>query len=143
MLEVINLKYDDFLKESIKTNMFNKDTIFNNILDKIEEEKLNEQLSILILLLVSRKDTYGFSIINELDLLIKKKLKNKEGTIYPILHTLEDKKLITSYWVDDEIRKKYYRISKLGKSHLKDKKSIVDYLKKPNPLIYTEEFSWI
>ncbi|WP_297522096.1 PadR family transcriptional regulator [uncultured Clostridium sp.] len=137
------MKYDDFLKESIKTNMFNKDTIFNNILDKIEEEKLNEQLSILILLLVSRKDTYGFSIINELDLLIKKKLKNKEGTIYPILHTLEDKKLITSYWVDDEIRKKYYRISKLGKSHLKDKKSIVDYLKKPNPLIYTEEFSWI
>lgn len=133
------MKNSDF-KKSINENMFNKDIIFNNILEKIEEDKLQENLFVLILLLINKEDTYGFELINKLDLLLKKELKNKEGMIYPILHLLEDKKLINSYWVDDDISKKYYRISKLGKIHLKEKKSIVDYLRMPNSLIYAEEF---
>lgn len=133
------MKNSDF-KKSINENMFNKDIIFNNILEKIEEDTLQENLFVLLLLLISKEDTYGFELINKLDLLLKKQLKNKEGIIYPILHSLEDKKLIISYWVEGDISKKYYRISRLGKSQLKEKKSIVDFLRKPNSFIYAEEF---
>lgn len=133
------MKYKDF-KKSINENMFDKDIIFNNILEKIEDDKLQERLFVLILLLISKDDTYGFELINKLDLLLKKDLKDKEGFIYPILHSLEDKKFISSYWVNDDTSKKYYKISRLGKIHLKEKKSIVDYLKMPNSLIYAEDF---
>ena len=60
-----------------------------------------------------------------------KKLKEKsqnifefqEGTLYPILHSLEEKNYITSYWDDTEIKKrKYYVITKDGKKHLQEKK---------------------
>ncbi|MGL4452820.1 MAG: PadR family transcriptional regulator [Sarcina sp.] len=133
------MKDKDF-KSSINKNMFDKDIIFGNILEKIEEDKLQENLFVLLLLLIAKEDTYGFDLVNKLDLLLKKELKNKEGTIYPILHSLENKKFITSYWVEGNISKKYYRISRLGKSQLKEKKSIVDFLRKPNSFIYTEEF---
>ena len=49
--------------------------------------------------------------------------KSAEGTLYPILHALEEEGLLTSYWVDVEVRKrKYYHITHKGKRQLKEKR---------------------
>ena len=47
----------------------------------------------------------------------------KEGTLYPILHGLEEKGFITSYWDETGAKKrKYYSITKKGKEQLKERK---------------------
>ena len=48
----------------------------------------------------------------------------KKGTLYPILHTLEEKRYITSYWDESSSKKrKYYSITKKGKDVLKEKET--------------------
>ncbi|MGL5635237.1 MAG: PadR family transcriptional regulator [Sarcina sp.] len=138
------MKYDELFKKSLNEDIFDKDKMFDNILKKIEEDKLKEKLSILLLLLVCKKDSYGFELINNLDALLKQKLKNKEGLIYPILHSLENKDYIKSYWKNDTTTtsKKFYTITKLGKDFIKEKDEVVDYLKHPNEFIYKENFLW-
>ena len=43
----------------------------------------------------------------------------KEGTLYPILHTLEVEQLVESYWDEEGGRKrKYYRITDKGRREL-------------------------
>lgn len=76
----------------------------------------------LVLNLLKEENLYGYEMIKRL----KEKSENifelKEGTLYPILHALEEKELITSYW-DNATGKnrKYYAITKKGKSELKEK----------------------
>lgn len=47
----------------------------------------------------------------------------KEGTLYPIIHTLEAKGLVESYWDDQSSKRKrkYYRIMEQGRLSLKEK----------------------
>ena len=136
------MNYDELFKKSLNADIFNKEKMFGNILLKIEEDKLKERLNILLLLLVAKRDSYGFELINELDLLLKKELKSKEGTIYPILHSLENREFIKSYWIKNDTDRKYYTITKLGKGYLKEKDTVVDFLRQPNKFIHKENFSW-
>ena len=66
---------------------------------------------------------------------LKEKSENvfelKEGTLYPILHALEEKQLITSYWDESTTKKrKYYAITEKGKKQLKDQKEEWDVFSK-------------
>ena len=77
----------------------------------------------LVLSLLEKENMYDYQMIKKL----KEKSQNifefQEGTLYPILHSLEEKNYITSYWDDTEIKKrKYYVITKDGKKHLQEKK---------------------
>ncbi|MGL4992155.1 MAG: PadR family transcriptional regulator [Sarcina sp.] len=137
------MNYNDLFKKSLDNDIFDKDKMFSGILQKIEEEKLKENLTVLLLVLIARKDSYGFELFECLDTLLKKKLKNKEGTIYPILHLLENKNYIKSYWSKENATKKYYTVTSLGKKFIAEKEDVVEYLKKPNQFIYKENFSWI
>lgn len=77
----------------------------------------------LILSLLETKNMYGYQMIKELSRKSKDLFKLKEGTLYPILHGLEEKNFISSYWDDTGTKKrKYYSITKEGKKHLKEKK---------------------
>lgn len=64
---------------------------------KINKELIKGSTDMLILNLLKNEDMYGYHMIKKL----KEKSKNvfdlKEGTLYPILHSLEEKNLITSY----------------------------------------------
>ena len=65
----------------------------------------------------------GINRINELSRKSKELFELKEGTLYPILHALEQKNYIISYWDETGAKKrKYYSITKDGKKHLKEKK---------------------
>ena len=77
----------------------------------------------LVLSLLENEDMYGYQMIKKL----KEKSQNifefQEGTLYPILHNLEERNYICSYWDDTGSKKrKYYSITKEGKKHLKEKK---------------------
>lgn len=90
---------------------------------QINKELLKGSTSILILSLLKRKDMYGYEMIKEMEIRSKGVFLFKEGTLYPILHGLENDKLIESYWETPEgkRKRKYYRITEAGKRILKEK----------------------
>ena len=92
---------------------------------KINKELMKGSTSILILSLLEKEDMYGYQITHELKRLSENVFELKEGTLYPMLHSLENEKAIESYWFDAENgkRRKYYTITKYGKALLVDKKS--------------------
>ena len=92
---------------------------------KIDSELMKGSTSILILTLLERQDMYGYQITQ----LLKEKSENvfelKEGTLYPMLHGLENENAVQSYWLDADNgkRRKYYRITLDGRRLLNHKKS--------------------
>jgi PadR family transcriptional regulator PadR len=65
---------------------------------------------------------YGYKIIKELELQSESVFELKEGTLYPILHALEEENLLESYWEEFDGRKrKYYHLTRKGTKRLKEK----------------------
>ena len=90
---------------------------------KINKELLKGSTSMLILEMLQTENMYGYQMIRKLSEKSEKVFELKEGTLYPILHGLEEEGVITSYWDETTAKKrKYYAITEKGKKHLKDKK---------------------
>lgn len=88
----------------------------------IDKSLLTGSMTMLVLKLLSEKDMYGYEMIDTL----RKKSQNvfelKAGTLYPLLHGLEEKGMLTVY--EQEFlgkTRKYYSITKEGKKLLKSK----------------------
>lgn len=91
---------------------------------KISKELLKGSTTTLILSLLHSKPMYGYEIIKELESKSNGIFSFKEGTIYPILHSLEEKELIVSYWGEGngKRKRKYYKINDQGKEFIQEKK---------------------
>ncbi|UHA75474.1 PadR family transcriptional regulator [Paenibacillus sp. 481] len=90
---------------------------------KIKKELMKGSTVILILTLLDRKDMYGYEMTKEIELRSEGVFTFKEGTLYPILHTLEVDQLVESYWNEEGGRKrKYYKLTEEGRLQLVDKK---------------------
>ena len=77
----------------------------------------------LILKLLDRKAMYGYEMTKEMEKSSDGLFTLKEGTLYPILHSLEADGFVEAYWDEVEGRKrKYYRITERGRRQLKEKK---------------------
>lgn len=77
----------------------------------------------LVLSLLENENMYGYQMIKKLSEKSKNVFEFQEGTLYPILHSLEEKNYISSYWDTTGVKKrKYYTITKEGRKHLKEKK---------------------
>ena len=74
----------------------------------------------LILSILQRGDSYGYAIIHEVRELSGGSMEWADGMLYPILHRLEKKNLIESYWGTAETgrRRKYYRLRREGETEL-------------------------
>ena len=88
----------------------------------VDKSLLTGSMTMLILKLLSEKDMYGYEMIDTL----RKKSQNvfelKAGTLYPLLHGLEEKGMLTVY--EQEYlgkTRKYYSITKEGKKLIKSK----------------------
>ena len=88
----------------------------------IEKSLVSGSMTMLILKLLSEKDMYGYEMIDTL----RKKSQNvfelKAGTLYPLLHGLEEKGLLTVY--EEEYAgkvRKYYSLTKQGRGLLEKK----------------------
>ena len=90
---------------------------------KVSRELLKGSTNMLVLSLLEDENMYGYQMIRKLSEKSKNVFEFQEGTLYPILHSLEEKNLISSYWDTTGTKKrKYYTITKEGKKNLKDMK---------------------
>jgi len=91
----------------------------------IEKSLITGSTTMLILKLLEGTDMYGYQMIEELRRKSNNAFELKAGTLYPLLHTLEQKNMLTSYEeITDNARvRKYYRITKHGRQQLKEKKA--------------------
>ncbi len=88
----------------------------------ISKELISGSTTMLVLSVIKNEDMYGYKIIRELEVRSEYAFSFKEGTLYPILHALEKERLVESYWVTADGRKrKYYHITKKGAKRLEEK----------------------
>ncbi len=90
----------------------------------IDRSLLTGSTTMLILKLLDERNMYGYQMIEELRKKSNNAFELKAGTLYPLLHTLEQKNMLTSYeeTADNARVRKYYSITKLGRKQLKEKK---------------------
>lgn len=90
---------------------------------RISRELLKGSTTLLVLSLLENENMYGYEMIKRLTEKSKNVFELQEGTLYPILHSLEEKNYITSYW-DKTVAKqrKYYSITNEGRKLLREKK---------------------
>ena len=90
---------------------------------KIEKSLLSGSTPLLVLSLLKDGDMYGYQMADELAQRSDDTFQLKEGTLYPLLHTLERNKLVTSYTKESEggRERKYYRLTDEGRRQLEHK----------------------
>lgn len=84
---------------------------------KISKELSKGSNGMLVLSVISRGEMYGYQIIKTVELMSNNVFQMNEGTLYPILHSLEMEKYLTSRWVESEEngrKRKYYKITEKG-----------------------------
>lgn len=89
----------------------------------IDKSLVSGSTSMLLLRLLEEKDMYGYEMIETLEKKSQNIFSLKAGTLYPLLHSLEEKNYLTSYEqeVNGKVRK-YYGITGGGKKYLQSKK---------------------
>ena len=89
---------------------------------KINKELTKGSTALLVLSVIAKEDLYGYQIIKTIEKQSDNVFSMKEGTLYPILHTLEANGYLTAYWVDADGRdRKYYKITDKGLKQLQEK----------------------
>lgn len=83
---------------------------------KIEKSLLSGNTPMLILSLLKSEDMYGYQMVEELARRSDDTFLLKEGTLYPLLHTLENNKLVRSYTrqTPSGRERKYYTLTEEG-----------------------------
>jgi len=89
---------------------------------KIDRTLLSGSAAMLVLRLLSERDMYGYQITEELSLRSQNVFQMKSGTLYPLLHTLEQKGWVRAYEQTENGReRRYYSITESGRKTLADK----------------------
>ena len=88
----------------------------------VEKNLISGSTAMLILKLLSEKDMYGYEMIETLRERSQNVFELKAGTLYPLLHSMEAKELLSVYEkeVGGKVRK-YYSITKQGRKVLAEK----------------------
>ena len=91
---------------------------------KIEKSLLSGSTPMLVLALLKDGDKYGYEMVAELARRSNNTFLLKEGTLYPLLHTLEKNSWVKSYIkvTDSGRERKYYHLTEEGRFHLEYKK---------------------
>lgn len=79
----------------------------------------------IILNVLLEGDSYGYKVSQSIIERTNNAMDIKNATIYLAFKRMEKEGLITSYWNDnpDVARRRYYKITSLGKKYLKEKKT--------------------
>ena len=90
---------------------------------KIEKSLLSGSTTMLVLALLKDGDKYGYEMIEELARRSDDTFQMKEGTLYPLLHSLEKEKLLRSYskCTPGGRERKYYTLTSSGREQLEYK----------------------
>lgn len=86
----------------------------------IENQQLLKGSSIILILkMLEKEPMYGYQMIKTITEKSNNTFKWKEGSLYPILHSMEKKEFIKSYWKQDKRKRKYYKITNKGLREVK------------------------
>jgi PadR family transcriptional regulator, regulatory protein PadR len=90
----------------------------------IDKELIAATSASITLSILSEADSYGYEIIQRVSELTGGELEWTEAMLYPVLHRLESRTLVNSYWKTSSSgrKRKYYSITSAGRTELKDKK---------------------
>jgi PadR family transcriptional regulator PadR len=79
----------------------------------------------MILSVLSRGESYGYAIIQEIKAISENQIEWTDGMLYPVLRRLESQGLVESEWRVGESGKKrrYYRIKKVGLKALSEQRA--------------------
>ena len=85
-------------------------------------ELLPGTLDLLILKAVSLGELHGYGVLLRIEQITGGSLQVQQGALYPALYRLEQQGLIDSEWgvSDNNRRAKYYKLTPLGRTRLKD-----------------------
>ena len=89
---------------------------------KVDKTLISGSTMMLLLKLLSEKDMYGYEMIETLRNRSQNVFELKAGTLYPLLHQMEEKGFLISYEQEVSSKaRKYYSITKEGKKQLEKK----------------------
>ena len=90
---------------------------------KVDKSLLSGSTPLLILSLLKNEDMYGYQMVAELARRSDETFFLKEGTLYPLLHTLEKQGWVRSYakQTPGGRERKYYRLTDEGRAQLEYK----------------------
>ena len=73
-----------------------------------------------VLSILAEGESYGYAIIGRVHALTDGQVRWTTGTLYPLLHSLENEGLLASTWHEAEAgpRRKYYRLTAKGETAL-------------------------
>jgi len=85
-------------------------------------ELLQGTLDMLVLKTLIRGPMHGYAVVEFIQQTSEDVLRVEEGALYPALHRLELRGLLTSEWgvSENNRRAKYYRLTAAGRRHLVD-----------------------
>jgi len=83
---------------------------------RLSKQTLDGNVETLILAVLEDGPSYGYAIVKELNERAEGILQLGEGTIYPVLHRMEEKKLLAARWrlAENGRQRKYYRLISKG-----------------------------
>ena len=88
-----------------------------------DKKQVSGNTAMLLLQLLSEKDMYGYEMIETLQRRSDNVFELKAGTLYPLLHGMEEKKQLLSYEKEAGGKlRRYYQITGEGRRALKRKK---------------------
>ena len=85
----------------------------------VDKSLLAGSTTMLVLKLLDGQDMYGYQMIEELSRRSERAFALKTGTLYPLLHSLEEKELIRSYEKDEGAAR--YHLERKGQHLLREK----------------------
>ena len=91
----------------------------------IPKELVAASAEALVLSLLSKGESYGYAIIQEVRARSNDHLQWTDGMLYPVLHRMENNGWIKSRWgtSDNNRRAKFYELTKAGLKQLETEKS--------------------
>lgn len=87
---------------------------------KIEKSLLSGSTPLLVLSLLKDGDKYGYEMVTELANRSDNTFQLKEGTLYPLLHSMEKEGYVRSYTkiAPSGRERKYYQLTDTGRANL-------------------------
>lgn len=87
--------------------------------DQIESELLRGSMDLMVLSVLAQSPKYGYLLQQALSDHSQQQIKLSAGTMYPLLHRLEEAGLVSSRWDDSTgRRRKWYELTAKGRKKL-------------------------
>jgi PadR family transcriptional regulator PadR len=89
---------------------------------KLSKKSLDGNVETLLLATLAEQTSYGYQIVADINQRAPDLLRMGEGTVYPVLHRLEERGLITATWRTGQTGRprKYYKLTPRGRRALEE-----------------------